>query len=407
MDHPEAGPVLPIEIILRIFPGLPQPEAQALLENSEICEYPPGMILCHEDAYETIFYIILNGRVQVSKRIAADQERRLKVLERGDFFGEMALIHRAPRAATVRTLVPTRVIEVRKVDFDRLLSSSASVARAMVQEVSRRLRENDEMAIEDLRLKAGELASAYQRLAEQEYARREFLSAIAHELRTPLTAASGFLYMVQTGILEGQSFEGEMMQAALRSASRNLNRIITLVNDILFVQEMDLILPRFEPIDLSLLLNNVKEMLKHPAIDNQVTVKIRVPASLPKIPGDARSLERAFTAILDNAIKFNQPGSTVRVRAGNEGEMVWVEVADQGPGIPEQALPHVFDRFFRVDELEGRYFRGVGLGLSIARQVIEQHDGAIAVSSRVGQGTSVRVELPTRFPNADLPKKQQ
>lgn len=390
----------PVETILRIFPGLPEPEAQALVANSEICEYAPSVTLCHEDAYETIFYIILDGKVLVSKRIAHDQERNLKVLKSGDFFGEMALIHKAPRAATVRTIEKTRVIEIRKVDFDHLLSSSASVARAMVQEVSRRLRENDEMAIEDLRLKAGELANAYQRLAEQEYARREFLSAIAHELRTPLTAASGFLYMVQTGLMEGHTLDYEVMQAALRSASRNLNRIITLVNDILFVQEMDLILPRFEPIDLRLLLNNVREMLKHPAIDNQVAVKIRIPSDLPKIPGDARSLERAFTAILDNAIKFSQSGSTVRIRAGHLDESVWIEVSDHGVGIPEKALPHVFDRFFRIDEVEGRIFRGVGLGLSIARQVIEQHDGTILVSSQVHHGTCVRVELPTRFPNA-------
>jgi len=401
MDDPEAELTTPIEIILRIFPGLPEPEAQALVANSEICEYPPGIVLCHEDAYETIFYIILAGRVTVSKRIAPDQERHLKILEEGDFFGEMALIHKAPRAATVRTLDATRVIEIRKVDFDRLLSSSASVARAMVQEVSRRLRENDEMAIEDLRLKAGELASAYQRLAEQEYARREFLSVIAHELRTPLTAASGFLYMIQTGMMEGQPLNDEAMQAALRSAARNLNRIISLVNDILFVQEMDLILPRFEPIDLRLMLANVKEMLKHPALDNHVAVKIHLPKDLPKIPGDARSLERAFTAILDNAIKFSQPGGVVRLHGGSQNEMVWIEFADQGLGIPENALPHVFDRFFRAEDFEGRVFRGVGLGLSIARQVIEQHDGSILVSSQVGQGTRIRVELPTRFPNAD------
>ncbi len=148
--------------------------------------------------------------------------------------------------------------------FDQLLGSSASVARAMVQEVSRRLRENDTMAIEDLRLKAGELAVAYQRLAEQEYSRQEFLSTIAHELRTPLTAANGFLQMVEKGLMHDQALDGEVQQAALRSASRNLQQIINLVNDILFIQEMDLILPRFEATDMKQVLVLAAEQHRKP-----------------------------------------------------------------------------------------------------------------------------------------------
>lgn len=398
MEIQEKNGLTPIEILLRIFPGLPEPDAQILLKNSEIKTYPADIILCHEDAYETFFYIILDGKVLVSKRVAPNQEREITVLSAGDFFGEMALIHRAPRAATVRTIETSRLIEINKTDFDRLLSSSASVARAMVKEVSRRLRENDEMAIEDLRLKAGELATAYQRLAEQEYARREFLNTIVQELRAPMTAASGFLYMVENGLEEGQPADDEVLQAALHSASRNLNRIITLINDILFVQEMDLILPRFEPVDLAPLLRNVREMLKHPAMDRQVRVKIHLKEALPKIPGDTRSLERAFTAILDNALKLSQPGGTVQIRGGSLEDRVWVEVADTGVRIPRNALPHVFDRFFRIDEFDRRIPPGVGLGLSIARQVIEQHNGTILVSSDANEGNCIRVELPVRFP---------
>ncbi len=340
------------------------------------------------------FYIILRGKVLVTKLIAHDQVRNLKILVAGDFFGEMAIIHKAPRAATVTTIEPTRVIEIYKEAFDQLLGNSASVARAMVQEVSRRLRENDAMAIEDLRLKAGELAVAYQRLAEEEYSRISFLSTIAHELRTPLTAANGFLQMVDKGLMNDQALDPIVQQAALRSASRNLQQIISLVNDILFVQEMDLILPRFEPTDLKEVLLLVTESLKSRATEAQITLDLDLPSDLPKVMGDAKSLERACAAVLDNAIKFSRPDSIVWVVARQQPERVCVEIRDQGVGIAEDILPHIYDRFFHIDQIEDRLYRGVGLGLSIARQVIEQHHGSLQVSSVLSQGTTVTICLP-------------
>ncbi len=384
----------PVRTLQGVFPGLKEDEARSLLERGDIHEYPPGTVLCHEDAYETTFYISLRGKVLVTKQIAKDQVRNLKILYAGDFFGEMAIIHMAPRAATVTTIEPTRVIEIYKEAFDQLLGSSASVARAMVQEVSRRLRENDEMAIEDLRLKAGELALAYQRLAEQEYSRHAFLTTIAHELRTPLTAANGFLQMVEKGLMQDQALDSEVQQAALHSASRNLQQIINLVNDILFIQEMDLILPRFEPTDLKLVLTNVHERLRGQANEGQVKLELALAQDLPSVLGDAKSLERACAAILDNAIKFSLPGGTVRVSAVAEQEQVGVVIRDQGVGIAEETLPRIFERFFHIDQIEGRLYRGVGLGLSIARQVIEQHQGSIQVNSVQSQGTTVSLLLP-------------
>lgn len=392
----------PIHTLQAVFPGLHEDEARNLLERGEIHEYPAGMVLCHEDTYEATFYIILRGKVLVTKQIALDQQRHLKILDAGDFFGEMAIIHKAPRAATVTTIEPTRVIEIHKEAFDELLGSSASVARAMVQEVSRRLRENDAMAIEDLRLKAGELALAYQRLAEQEYSRHEFLTTIAHELRTPLTAANGFLQMVEKGLMHDQALDSDVQQAALHSASRNLQQIINLVNDILFIQEMDLILPRFEPTDLKQVLARVNESLKGQASECQVKVELDISADLPPVMGDAKSLERACAAILDNAIKFSYPGDTVRISARLEPERISVVIRDHGVGIAEDVLPRIFDRFFHIDQIEGRLYRGVGLGLSIARQVIEQHKGSLQVKSVLSQGTVVNLCLPVDRISLDI-----
>ncbi len=164
-----------------------------IIANSRIKTYPSRTIICNEDAIEHTFYMILEGDVEVTKTINNTAKRILKTLSTGDFFGEMALIHNAPRAATVEALTDLIVLELDKEGFDLILKHSPSVSMAMVQEISSRLRQNDQLAIDDLRLRAQEVADAYQKLAEQDFARQAFLSTIAHELRTPLMVASGYL----------------------------------------------------------------------------------------------------------------------------------------------------------------------------------------------------------------------
>jgi signal transduction histidine kinase len=385
--------VIPLTILLQAFPGIPPAEAQELVDSGQVRTYPPNTILTVEDAYEFTFYIILQGDVRVTKVIAHDQVRLLKLLGEGDFFGEMALIQDAPRAASVTTITQTTVLEIYKDAFNKLLSESASLSLAIVKEVSRRLRENDAMAIEDLRMKAGELAIAYQQLAEQEYARREFLTTIAHELRTPLTAANGFLQMIQMGLLQGEGLGTETQKNALNSVSRNIQQIVLLVNDLLFLQEMDLILPNFKPVNLSIILKNVIDQHHQKAAENLVDLKLEIEDGMPLVQGDAKSLERAFSAILDNAIKFSPDGGSVQVRVWKEKDQVVIETLDHGLGMPPEIIPRIFDRFFHIDQIEGRMFRGVGLGLSIARHVILQHGGHIEVESGLGKGTRLTVYL--------------
>lgn len=385
----------PLRTLLKAFPGMSVDEARTLTRSGVVKSYPAGTMLCTEDRFESVFYIILIGGVQVTKKVnaAGSEVRHLKSLRSGDFFGEMALIQEAPRAATVTTDQPTSVLEIHKEDFDELLSVSPSLSRALMQEVINRLRANDAMAIEDLRIKAGELAVAYQRLAEQEYARSEFLTTIAHELRTPLSAASGFLHLVQLRMGRGAAFDGTELEQALQTATSNIEQIITLVNDILFVQEMDLILPHYEPVDLNAVITAVVAGSKSRRYENPVAVQVFVPSEPLMISGDMNSLQRAIGAILDNAIKFSHPGGLVEIRLERIDDKIRLRICDQGVGISDDILPHIFDRFFHVDRVGSRLFRGVGLGLSISRQVIEQHHGQIRVNSRLGEGTVVEVEF--------------
>jgi len=378
----------PIQILLYAFPGIPDSEAEELVERGEVRSYPPNTVLCHEGSFESMFYIILDGEVQVTKVIDPGAVRVLKRLESGDFFGEMAIIQNAPRAATVTAITPTTVLQIHRDAFDLFLRRSASLSLAMVREVSRRLRENDEMAIGELRLKATELATAYQKLAEQDFARREFISRIAHELRTPLTTANGLLYMIHNDQIETEALPG-----ALSSVYRNVQQVVSLVNDILFLQEMDLILGRFQPLDLAPLLEGVVKARQQDTTLRGMKILLEIKEASLAINGDARSLERALAAVLDNAIKFSPGSDQVVVQAWTEEQEIWVVFKDRGVGIPNYALPQIFDRFFHLDQIGDHLFRGLGLGLSIARQVIDQHNGKIKVESELNQGTVVTIRL--------------
>jgi signal transduction histidine kinase len=373
----------------KAFPGIPKKALESMILAGKVVDYQKETCLCLEGAVESTFYILLDGEVKVTKKINSIDDRLLKHLHPGDFFGEMGLIHDAPRAATVTTLGRVKVLEIGKESFSDTLENISTVSLAMVKEVSRRLRENDELAIEDLRQKAGELAEAYQKLAELDLARREFLTTIAHELRTPLTAANGFVQMIQAGMVKG-----EALTQSLEMVSNNLDRIIGLTNDILFLQEMDLIFSDFEPVGISNLMAEVFASEQNHAAEMGVNLRMKGIDRSVAVQGDRKSLERAFRAIINNAVKFSLGGGDVTVKLDVRGEMVYLLAIDQGIGIPEENLEQIFERFWRTESYEGHLFGGVGLGLAIARQVIAEHGGEIVVTSSPGVGSVFEVALP-------------
>lgn len=378
-----------INTLVSAFPGLQQDEANRIVQSGVVQSVPENTMLCREGAHETAFYIILEGKVIVTKTINAGETRVLKHLSAGDFFGEMAIIHNAPRAATVTTVQPTSVLVLEKEAFSNLLEQSSSISLAMVREVSRRLRENDEMAIEDLRVKAKELALAYQQLAEQEVARNEFLTVLAHELRTPLMATNGYLQIIQTGKLQDAD-----LRSAVEIIGHHVQDITALVNNLLFLQEMNLILPDLKPNNLIPIVNNAVEQYRHMAAKNNITLHAVLPPNEISVRAFPKSLERAIAAILDNAVKFSLPGGEVTILVEDNNDRCRIVITDHGVGISPEVMPRIFDRFFHTESIGDNLYRGIGLGLSIAREVIQHHGGTIEAVSTPGVGSRFTISLP-------------
>jgi signal transduction histidine kinase len=378
----------PAKIIPRAFPGITPQEVQEIIMNSSIKSYAPGAVVCKENAVESTFYMILEGDFEVTKLINNRENRLLKTLTTGDFFGEMALIHNAPRAATVVAITNVVVLELNKEGFNRVLKHSPSVAMAMVDEISNRLRSNDQLAIEDLRMRAAELADAYQRLAEQDLARKEFLSTVTHELRTPLMVASGYLHALQKGMLSG-----EQLQTTIDTITRSVDQITTLTNDILFLQEMDLVLPDFQPVDMPAIAESVIKKYAGKAQTKKVKLKFKGAQNVSMAVGDPSSLERAVTALVDNAIKFSSAGGEVEIQLMEQKDRILLSVEDHGIGIDPQIRPRIFDRFFHHEKSGDELYGGLGIGLSITRQVIHQHKGSLDVESTHGKGSKFTISL--------------
>lgn len=381
----------PAKIIPRAFPGIKPEEVQEIIMNSRIKTYAPETVVCREDAIEFTFYMILEGTFEVTKTINNNEKRLLKTLQPGDFFGEMALIHNAPRAATVKAVSNVVVLELDKEGFNRVLKSSPSVAMAMVGEISSRLRQNDQLAIEDLRLRASELADAYQKLAEQDLARREFLTNLAHEVRTPLMIASGYLHAMNKDMIPA-----EQLATIVETVTRNVDQIATLTNDLLFLQEMELVLPEFQPVDITAIVDSVIKKYEGKAQARQVGIKVKGNRSIPNVHGDAQSLERAITALIDNAIKFSSLNGEVIVSFLEREEWVEIAVQDHGIGIDPEIRPRIFDRFVHLEKSGDELYGGLGIGLSITRQVIQQHKGSLNVESTPGKGSTFTISLLKR-----------
>jgi two-component system phosphate regulon sensor histidine kinase PhoR len=136
------------------------------------------------------------------------------------------------------------------------------------------------------------------------------------------------------------------------------------------------------------------DLMSSAAEEKQVRLELTESAGLASLPGDAEGLERLVVNLLDNAIKYNRPDGEVVVRLAQADGEALLEVSDTGIGIPPEALPRIFERFYRVDKGRSREEGGTGLGLAIVKHVAQAHGGQIEVESRVGKGSTFRVHLP-------------
>jgi PAS domain S-box-containing protein len=241
------------------------------------------------------------------------------------------------------------------------------------------------------RRKEAELA----RLAAAEEASRlkdEFLATLSHELRTPLNAILGWVQM-----LLASGLSPERTRHAIEVIGRNAKLQAQLIEDILDVSRIiagKLEIER-QAVFMPQLVENAVAAVLPAAQARQIQITKLVPSDLPPIEGDPKRLHQVLGNVLSNALKFTPEGGQVDVVCAVAGDAIEIEVRDSGIGIPPEFLPYVFDRFRQADSRTTRQHGGLGLGLAIARHLLEQHGGEIrAISLGSGRGTSMKIRLP-------------
>lgn len=238
----------------------------------------------------------------------------------------------------------------------------------------------------------GELAETFNEmlasLEEASRAQQRFVADASHELRAPLTAIQGNLELLR----RQPTMSANERQEALGEAEREAARLTRLVADLLALARADSgATIKRAPVDLDAAVLDALSAARPLAHGQTLVLETFEPAT---VLGDADRLKQLFLTLLDNALKYTPPMGSVTVDLCRNGSQAEVIVRDTGVGIPPDALPHVFERFYRADPARARDPGGTGLGLAIAHWIVEQHGGAIRAASQPGQGTTVTVTLP-------------
>ena len=256
-----------------------------------------------------------------------------------------------------------------------------------------------EISLSPLLTEAGILVSAAvrditERLRLQREADRlrdELVATVSHELRTPLTSIIGYVELMLD--LDQDAISGPARRM-LEVIERNANRELRLVNDLLDLSSIDVTtVEEHQRVCLGSLARSTAEGARVTALSKKIEVAVQVPPGL-YLDGDPQRLAQVVDNLVANAVKFSPAGSRVTVAGGREGEDLWLEVRDQGTGITQEELPRIFDRLFRSADAVRDQVPGAGLGLTIARAIVDAHRGRISATSERGEGTTVRVVLP-------------
>jgi signal transduction histidine kinase len=349
-------------------PTAPQPDEIRAMANEYHEGFRPAIELYQEgqeDGGKAFTEASDRGLYRISEMETAAEE----LDEVGERLSEEAL-DRVDRATMTARVVLLAVI-------GGLLLAGAALANAAVRVVN------------ELRRLYAEQRAATEKVEAASRAKTEFIADVSHELRTPLTVLRG---NAQVGLALGGDDEHAELYGEIVEESRRMSRM---VEDLLFLARSD---SATLPLDLETV--SVEPLLAELAGRAQVLARERGATLETRLVGeglvevDAQRVEQAVLILVDNAAKYSPKGGVITLTSSVRSGELRVVVEDRGPGIPEEELPRIFERFYRLDKARSRKLGGAGLGLPIAKTIVEAHGGRVEAVSRLGEGTKMTLFLP-------------
>src|ERR671914_169854 len=238
------------------------------------------------------------------------------------------------------------------------------------------------------------LEESFTRERELEQARKELISSVSHDLRTPLASIRAMIESINDGLVSDQ----ETVRRYLRTIETEVENLSQLINDLFELSQMEAgtLELHLESSSLNDLISDTLESMSAQATagGRYLNLKGSVDGEVPSVVMDARRVQRVLYNLVQNALRHTPPDGTIYILARDVGTEVQVEVSDTGEGIPDEELPRIFDRFYRSERSRSRDTGGAGLGLSIAKGIVEAHGGRLWVESALGKGSTFGFALP-------------
>ena len=373
--------------LLRLaFKGLEDHELEEVARLTEFHTYPPNHILCHEGAYEEVLYIIADGKIVISQKIIdGEEERIIRAGGRGDVVGEMALIQSAPRAATVRTTTDCTVLEMKKGDFETILSRSPHMAIDLIRITLDRIRANDKKMIADLQ-------KTNQVLRQLDRNKLEFILIAAHELRTPLTVLNGYVNVLRSfPETTSNAALGQVTDGILKGTNR-MHKVVNMMLDLTRIGSETLKVAS-EPVPLKRIIADLVRDCEETTKERRIRLSVRHAVNTPEIKGDPALIQKALYQLIINAIKYTPDGGKILITTrptvfDDNSPSLEIAVRDRGIGLDAEHHDLVFEKFYQVGAValhsSGKTtFKGggPGLGLALVRGVARAHGGKVWVES--------------------------
>ena len=263
---------------------------------------------------------------------------------------------------------------------------------------------NDEISqlTESFNAMAQQLESTIADLEREERKSKDFVANVSHELRTPLTNIKSYAETLDDGVGD---LPPEMEKKFLGVILNESDRMTHILQDLLTLSRFD---SGRDELRLSLFpfagaVDDTYQAILMDAQNHAHTVELRLSDGLPEVRADRERIMQVMMNIVSNAIKYTPDGGRIALSAGREGDRVWMEVDDNGIGIPESDRERIFERFYRADKARSRQSGGTGLGLSIAQEIMHRHQGSLYLVDKDGPGLTIRMELPIQGPREEMP----
>jgi len=224
-------------------------------------------------------------------------------------------------------------------------------------------------------------------LKDRETFRKEYIGNISHELKNPIFNIQGYIYSLMHGAAEDK----DLLKKYLKRTNKNIERIITIIEDLDTISELEIsnIKPNFKKFDILELTKEVIELTADKASEKDIKIFFREKYNSGiYVTGDEKRIKQVLINLIDNAVKYSFKKEKIKISFFDMDKNYLVEITDEGPGIPEEDLPRIFERFYRTDKARSREKGGTGLGLAIVKHIIEAHNQTINVRSTLGVGST-------------------